>query len=181
MTPRLRSLAVLPLCVALLGARTAHADPTAAKISSARHAFEVAVSLEADQHWADAALQLREAISVKDTPGLRFHLAHCEAEQGFLVEASLDYDRASELLRQGAKAPDVLRLLEPASAELKRRIPHLTVEIPSDLSAPRAELDGRPYAPSELLSQPLNPGQHQLKVSAARRLSFERSLSVHEG
>jgi len=125
---------------------------------------------------------LRAALTVKDTPGLRFHLAHCEEEQGQLVEASLDYDRASELLRQGAKAPDVQKLLVPASADLKRRIPRVSVEIPSDVPNPTAQIDGKPYAPSELaLGQTLNPGQHQLSVSALGRDPFVSMFTLKEG
>jgi hypothetical protein len=172
----------LLLCSIAFGVRQAHADPSAAEISNARQAFESAVALEADQKWVEATLKLRQALAVKDTPGLRFHLAHCEEQQGLLVEAALDYDRASELLRQGAKAPDVQKLLVPASAALKPRIPHVSVEIPSDVQNAVAELDGKAYAPSELaLATALDPGSHQLKISARGRSAFERSFSLKEG
>ena len=182
MTLRARSFRALLLCGIAFGARQAHADPSTAELSNARQAFESAVVLEADQKWVEATLKLREALAVKDTPGLRFHLAHCEEQQGLLVEAVLDYDRASELLRQGAKAPDVQKLLVPASAELKSRIPHISVEIPSDVQNAVAELDGKAYAPSELaLGTPLNPGPHQLKISGRGRGAFERSFALKEG
>ena len=175
---RRRSLACLLLCVA---PRLAHADPSASELSAARHAFEVAVGLENDQHWAEAALKLREAIAVKDTPGLRFHLAHCETEQGHLVEALLEYERASDLLHQGAKAPDVQKLLGPASDALKDRVARLSVELPADSSNPVTALDGKVYPPSELiLGLALNPGRHELRVSAAGRRNFERAFSLRE-
>ncbi len=179
---RRRALVRLLVSALALGARAAHADPSAAEISSAKHAFESAVSLEGERHWSEAALKLREAIAVKDTPGLRFHLAHCEVEQGHLVQASLEYDRVGELLHQGAVAPDVQKLLGPASAALKQRIPRLTVELPAELSTPSASVDGKPYPPSELaLGVPLNPGPHALRVSAHGREPFERALLLKEG
>ena len=179
---RRRTLAWLLVSAFALGARAAHADPSAAEISSAKHAFESAVSLEGERRWVEATVKLREAITVKDTPGLRFHLAHCEVEQGQLVEASLDYDRATELLHQGASAPDVQKLLGPASVALQRRIPRLTLELPADLAAPSAALDGKPYPPSELaLGVPLNPGRHTLRVTAHGREPFERALLLKEG
>src|SRR5450755_1494539 len=182
MTFRSRHLEALLVCGVALTSRWAHADPSAAELSGARQSFESAVALEADQKWAEATVKLRAALAIKDTPGLRFHLAHCEEQQGVLVEAALDYDRASELLRQGAKAPDVQKLLAPASADLKRRIPHVTVEIPSDVSNPVAQLDGKAFAPSELaLGLALNPGSHQLKVSARDRSPFDREFSLKEG
>src|SRR5450755_2391939 len=179
---RARSFEAVLLCGAVLWAGAAHAEPSPTEISMARQAFESAVALEADQKWAEATVKLRVALAIKDTPGLRFHLAHCEEQQGFLVEAALDYDRASELLRQGAKAPDVQKLLAPASAELARRIPRVIVEIPNDAPSPVAELDGKAYAPSELaLGQALDPGSHLLKVSASGRVPFESSFSLKEG
>ena len=182
MIVRSRCLETLLVCAVGLVPRVAHADPSPVEISAARHAFETAVRLESEQHWIEASLRLREALAVKDTPGLRFHLAHCETEQGLLVEAALDYDRASALIAQGAKAPDVQKLLVPSSAALRQRIPRVSVEVPTDLLAPVAKLDGKVYPPSEIsLGVALNPGQHQLSVSASGRRSFERTFSMKEG
>jgi len=179
---RSQSLMALMFGGLALTSGVAHAEPSPTEIATAKQAFENAVLLEADQKWVDATSKLHVALAIKDTPGLRFHLAHCEERQGFLVEAALDYDRASELLKQGAKAPDVQKLLVPASAELKRRIPRVTVEIPTDAVSPAAQLDGKAYAPSELaLGEALNPGPHQLKVSASGRSPFESSFSLKEG
>ncbi|HEX3773043.1 MAG TPA: hypothetical protein VHV51_01195 [Polyangiaceae bacterium] len=165
----------------LFVARAAHAEPGASELSNARQAFQSAVALEGEQKWALAAQKLHEAISIKDTPGLRFHLAHCEERLGSLVEAALDYERANELLRHGAKAPDVEKLLGPASAELKPRVPHLTLQLPADVANPLVVLDGKQVAPSELSSGlALNPGAHQLKVSAPGRMNFERAFSLKE-
>ncbi len=180
-TFRRHSAVSLLLCAAALAARAGRAAPAETDISVAKQAFESAVSLESERHWAEAASKLRAAIAVKDTPGLRFHLAHCELEQGRLVEASLEYDRASELLAQGAKAPDVQKLLGPASAELKPRIPRITVELPPDLNTPSATLDGKAYPPSELaLGVPLNPGRHVLRVTATGRRPFEQVFELRE-
>ncbi|HEY0466601.1 MAG TPA: hypothetical protein VGC79_20475, partial [Polyangiaceae bacterium] len=169
-------------CAALLAPRPARAETSSAEISAARHAFESALAAEADQHWAEAALKLREAIAVKDTPGLRFHLAHCEIELGHLLAASLEYDRALELLSSGAKAPDVQKLLAPARTELLQRLPRLTLEIPPDVQAPLIAIDNHPYPASEVsLGVPLDPGAHELRVQAAGRRGFERALSLKEG
>jgi hypothetical protein len=182
MIVRSRCLETLLICAASFVSRWGYADPSPVEISSARQAFESAVSLETAQHWADATLKLREALAIKDTPGLRYHLAHCETEQGLLVEAALDYDRASELIARGAKAPDVQKLLAPASAALKSRVPRVTVELPGDVLAPVATIDGKVFPPSELaLGVPLNPGHHELLVSASGRRSFRRSLDLREG
>ena len=182
MIVRSRCLETLLLCLVTFVSRWGHADPSPLEISAARRAFEAAVSLESAQHWTEATAKLREALAVKDTPGLRFHLAHCESEQGLLVEGELDYDRASELIEKGAKAPDVQKLLAPASAALKLRVPRVSVELPSDVLAPVATIDGKVFSPSELaLGVPLNPGRHELQVSASGRARFQRNLSLAEG
>jgi len=182
MTFRTRSLASLIACVALFAPRWAHAEATPAEISAAKQAFESALAAESEQRWGDAAQKLREAVAVKDTPGLRFHLAHCETEQGHLLAASAEYDRATELLRQGAKAPDVQKLLEPARAALLLRLPRLTLKIPDDVHAPQVFVDNRPHPPSDVaLGLPLDPGVHELRVEAAGRRTFERALSLKEG
>lgn len=182
MTFRTRSLASLIACAALLAPQPARAEASSAEISAAKHAFESALAAEAEQRWADAALKLREAIAVKDTPGLRFHLAHCESELGHLLAASLEFDRALELLSRGAKAPDVQKLLGPARSELLQRLPRLTLEIPADVQAPLIAIDNHPYPESELaLGVPLDPGSHELRVQAAGRRAFERALTLKEG
>ena len=182
MTFRTRSLASLLACAGLFAAQGAQAEANATEISAAKQAFDSALAAEAEQRWADAALKLREAVAVKDTPGLRFHLAHCETELGRLVEASLEYDRALDLMRQGAKAKDVQKLLGPARSALLLRIPRLTLEIPADLQAPLIAIDNRRYPPSEAaLGVPLNPGLHLLRVQATGRRAFERALNLKEG
>jgi len=182
MTFRTRSLASLIACAALFAARWAHAEATSAEISAAKLAFESALAAESEQRWGDAAQKLREAVAVKDTPGLRFHLAHCETEQGHLLAASAEYDRATELLRQGATAPDVQKLLEPARAALLLRLPRLTLKIPDDVHAPQVFVDNRPHPPSDVaLGLPLDPGVHELRVQAVGRRTFERALSLKEG
>jgi len=178
--PRLSQ--ILPFSAAFLSAHLAHAEPSAAQISTARQAFEAAVELEAHQQWVEAAAKLNEAIAVKETPGLRFHLGHCEEEQGLLVEAASDYDRASELIAHGAAAPDVQKLLVPASAELKQRTPHVSVEIPAQAQLTGLSVDAKPVAESDLTQGlALNPGRHHLVVSATGRRSFRRGFTLKEG
>ena len=182
MTFRTGLLVSLIACAAFLAPHAARAEPSSAEISAAKKAFESALTAEAEQRWADGALDLRQAIAVKDTPGLRFHLARCETELGHLLEASLEYDRALELLRRGAKAPDVQKLLTPARTELLRRLPRLTLEIPADVQSPLISIDKQPYPASELaLGVPLNPGLHEVRVQAVGRRAFERAMNLKEG
>ena len=182
MISRRAPLVSLLLCAVSFGPRVASADPSPAELSAARQAFESAVNLESEERWSDAELKLRQAVAVKDTPGLRFHLARCESELGHLVEAALEYRRASELIERGAKAPDVQKLIGPAGEALKQRIPRVTLVLPADLISPVVALDDKAYANRVLsLGLPVNPGRHTLRISSAGRRDFERTVLLAEG
>ncbi|HVW25443.1 MAG TPA: hypothetical protein VHC69_08730 [Polyangiaceae bacterium] len=171
----------LVLAAFLFGA-AAHADPSAADIASARRLFSEATELRRAGQWSDAAAKLREAIAIKETPGLRFHLAHCEEQTGHLLEARDDYDRADELIRSGVSAPDVAALLEPARVALRERIPTLVVRAPKDARAVGLTIDGEMIA-TEQLGSPiqLDPGDHTIIVTAASRDPFRLELTLAEG
>src|SRR5258708_182583 len=102
--------------------RAAIADgPQPAEIALARRLFADARPAEDAKDWPTAASKLREAISIKETPGLRFHLAYCEEQQGSLVEALVDYERADDL---SADMNEEFRAQIPARrTALQKRIP----------------------------------------------------------
>src|SRR5262249_11935603 len=112
--PAMRSLASSPffaLCLALaplFGAPAARAaqEPSPTEISVARRLFDEGRAAEDAGRWREAAEKFRKATSIKDTPGMRFHLARCEEEQGAFVEALVEYDRARELIDSGVRAAD---------------------------------------------------------------------------
>jgi hypothetical protein len=157
-------------------------EPSPTELAVARRLFKEATELELEREWEAAAAKLREAIQVKDTPGLRFHLAHCEEQMGLLVEAMLDYDRANDLLAAGAKAPDVAALLEPARQSLERRLPTLVIVTPAGVPGVSVELNGRPLARSIFgRPAPINPGRHSVRVTAPGHSTFTTHVDIGEG
>ena len=176
-------------CVAL--ARPARAGEPAAKgarvatpaeIAVARRLFHEAAKLEKDKQWADAAKKLAQAVGIKETPGLRFHLAFCEENMGKLVQALVDYDRAAEMISDGVKAPDVAARLDPARAALKKRVPMLTVTLPADVPGATLEVDGHAMAPAVVgQPMPLDPGQHKLEADADGYTPFQATVTLAEG
>lgn len=177
-----RSSVVAVLLALSCAVRPAHAEPTANEIAVARQLFKDATDLEARQQWADAATKLRAAIAIKDTPGLRFHLAHAEVEQGLFVEALVDYDRADDLIRGGASAPDVADVLADARNAARQRVATLALHVQPDSSVAELTLDGKAMAQA-LLEQPipLNPGTHHVEVRAASRRPFALDVQLAEG
>lgn len=170
------AVAVAVTAVAV-GARAA----SPSEIAVARRLYDQARKLETKRDWEQAAAKLEQAIAIKDTPGLRYHLAYCEQHAGHWVRALDDYDRARELIQGGVRAPLVERLVGPARDALRKRVPTLTVKLPEDVTNATLELDGK-RVPTALIGQPtpLNTGQHTVRVSAPGRQPFAVSLTLKE-
>jgi hypothetical protein len=194
---RARSSSVLALAL-LLAASVARADPPSAEASPkqaaarepsakdrarARRLFEEATELEGRREWSRAADKLAEALSIVETPGLRYHLAFCQEEQGLMVEALGNYDRVEQLIAAGNEAADVAELLVPKRDALRLRVPKVRVT-----ARPPAQIDGvavngvlvareRMEAPI-----PLNPGNHRLTVWARNHSTpVHREVTAKEG
>jgi len=174
------ALTAVALAVCLAGA--ALAEPTAAEVAVARKAFADATELEREKKWAEAESKLREAIAIKETPGLRYHLGFCLENQHKLVEALVEYDRAEEMLRLGAKAPDVSELLGPAREGVKKRAANITLELPAKVDGVVIELDGVPVKAALVgKAVPQNPGKRVITASAPGRQPFRREIELAEG
>lgn len=174
----------LTLLLALgLSPAISFAEAPSSEIAHARRLFAEAVEAENREDWQLAAARLREAISIKETPGLRFHLAYCEEHLGRLVEALAEYDRADELLRADpGSARDVATRLEPARDALRLRIPKVTVELPANIRDAALEIDGRALSPSVFGKAIfLNPGAHTMTVSIPGHVPFVRDVLLAEG
>lgn len=172
------ALGVLVFAAAL----SARAEPTAEEIKTARQLFADAEQLRATGDCEGAAAKLRQAIAIKETPGLRFHLAHCEERLGQLVLANGDYRRAAELIRSGANAPDVVRLLEPAQKSLAERLPTMRIRVPEVSPPARVRLDDTELTPEAARAfMPVDPGKHTVAVEANGYDPFLLELTIAEG
>jgi tetratricopeptide (TPR) repeat protein len=178
--PRLVLALAIAACSLTLTA-ISHAEPSATEIAVARKLYRDAVALEEAGKWAEAETKLREAIAIKETPGLRFHLAVCQEKQGKLVEALVDYDRADEMVQRGTRAPDVEALLGPAREAVRARIPTLSVEAPADANQLRLTIDGKNFAEAMIGKPiPLNPGKHAIRLTAAGARPWETEVTLAE-
>jgi hypothetical protein len=156
------------------------ADPPPTEIALARRLFADARTAEEAKDWASAASKLREAISIKETSGLRFHLAYCEEQQGMLVEALVDYERADDL---SVEKDEELRAQIPARrTSLQKRIPTVTVLLARDPATATLVVDGRTMATTSFGKPiPLNPGKHAFAVSSPGFTTFKAELPLNEG
>ncbi len=159
----------------------AGAQPTASEIVVARRMFEQGRALQEHNEWAHAIVKYRQALTIKDTPGLRYRVGYCEEQLGHLVEAGLEYKRAAELLESGVQAEDVAELLPPALAAVERRTPQITLSLKQPVPGATLRIDGHPVA-KNLLGQriPLNPGRHDVLVSAPGYRDSKIGLDLRE-
>ncbi len=176
-------LAALLAGAALGGARVAEAaEPSPSEISVARRLFDEGRAAAEAARWAEAAGKFRRAAAIKDTPGIRFHLARCEEEQGAFVEALLEYDRARELIDGGNRAPDVEKLLPEAREQVRAKVALLTLRVPEDVQNVSVQLDGKAVSASVLgVPMPINPGQHRVQAVAVGRTTYTGQISLKLG
>ncbi len=167
------SLVAAPLCAA---------EPTPERIAEARRRFDEGKVAEGAGRWRDAAEKFRQAVAIKDTPGLRFHLARCAEELGGYVEALAEYDRARALLDSGVIAADVERLLPEARARVLASLAHVSLRLPQGASGVRVSVDGRPVSlPPFDAPLALDPGQHRLVVMLRERIAVDQQLALAAG
>jgi len=163
-------------------AAAAAAQPSASEISVARRLFEEGRAAADASRWAEAAGKFRRALAIKDTPGIRFHLAHCEEEQGAFVEALIEYDRARELIDAGSKAPDVEKLLPEARERVRAKVALLTLRVPEDVQNVSIQIDGKALSGSVVgVPMPINPGRHRLNAVAVGRTAYSAEVSLGLG
>src|SRR5216684_3888054 len=157
---KIAGLAILPrvvavVALALFASRLA-ADPLPAEIALARRLFAEARAAEAEKDWSTAGSKLRDAISIKETAGLRFHLAYCEEQQGMLVEALNDYERADDLSVD--KNEELRSQIPLRRTSLQKRIPTVTLLLARDPAEARLSVDGHSLASTSFGKPiPLNP------------------------
>ena len=173
-------VALVPLLCTVPG--HAAPEPTPSELSVARRLFDEGRAAEDAGRWREAADKFRSATAIKDTPGMRFHLARCEEEQGAFVEALVEYDRARELLDSGVRAADVEKLLTLARERVRAKVALLTLRLPQDVQNASVELDGRALSATVLgVPMPINPGKHRVNAVAAGRTPFSGDFDLGTG
>jgi hypothetical protein len=178
--PTRRAALLLTVAGCVLSHRPAiAAEPTSAEIAAARQLFADARAAEEAEDWTSAASKIRQAISIKETPGLRFHLAYCEEHLGMLVEALVDYERAEDAAR--SKNDDVEKKVGPRKEALRKRTPTITVLLAADMNDAALAIDGHAVA-STLIGKPIpqNPGKHHVVASAPGRRPYSADLALAE-
>jgi tetratricopeptide (TPR) repeat protein len=115
----------------------------------ARQLFEESVELREQGDLAGARGRLERVLEIKETPGLRYHLAHVLEEEGRLEAALAEYERAAVLIDEGRAAPDVESLLPSAISRVRAALDE------------RAKASGRPGDGSKPVAASATPAQSE--------------------
>ena len=153
-------------------------DAFAQNVERAKQLFDQASTLREAGQYQDAVVRLRQAIEIKDTPGLEYHAGFCEAKQGHYRNAIEYYERAAALLRTGASAPDVVALLSQAHSSALEHVCHLSLAVARSVPGMAVTIDAEPtegWSNHDIL---LDPGKHHLRVSAPGYASEDRDITL---
>lgn len=157
----------------------AHAQ-SSAQIASAKKWFAEGLALEEKGQFAEALSRFRQAMEVKKTPQIVFHVGLCESKTGELLEARSHYEEAIALAKEEKNA----QVESATRAELDAlvpRIPTLRIAVQSGSAPERVTIDDRELELSALdRALPLNPGSHRLKAIFAAG-TVNRTLELAEG
>jgi len=156
-----------------------YAEP-ADDLRAARELFLSAEKEEDAGHWSDALEKLQRVAQVRQTAGVRYHIALCEEHLGQIASAVADYT-AAETQARAENAQDVLRLVGKELAAASLRAPRVTIHVTPDLPDLQVTLDGVPLARERVgVPVPVDPGEHRIEATAPRHTPAHAAVTVRE-
>jgi len=185
MQARLRSLLPLTLALSLAGASVssfhipqAWADDNA-KIKAV---FQEGLQLEAGGNFSGALAKFQEAVAIKRTPNILFHISFCQEKLGQLVSALGGY---RIVILEGGDDPKNAKAVQAAQealASLEKKIPSLTIKRGKGADLAKVTLDGVEVGTTALgKPQQVDPGPHSIEATQAGRLPFKEVIQLAEG
>jgi len=148
-----------------------------------RLATEAATHYEAGEYALALDLFVR-AGRLYDAPTLKFWQARCLEQLGRLVDAEARYAEVART-RVDEDAPEAFlsaqRDSEAALAELRKRLPTITIVVHRAKDISKVELDGR-VLPPPLVGAPVavDPGTHVVKVTRSSGVERVESVAIVE-
>lgn len=169
------------VAAALLLACPTVSAATPDEIEVARKLFSEAEKHQKNSEWDQALKKLERVVVIKETAGVRFHIAVCHEKLGSFVKALQNYERAKRIATE-TNATDVLELVDSEIARMKARVGGVSIEVPKGVGPAIVHVDQSVYSdlPSgEVID--LEPGTHQVIVVIDGKVRLDRLVSVDEG
>jgi hypothetical protein len=138
--------------------------------------FAEAMTLVAEERYADAIPKLEEAQRVDPGIGTQFNLAICYAKTGRLALAWRNF-RQVEVLAGAAGKKERADAARAMLAELRPHVAHLSLRV-ADPSAVTVRVDGDVIPTEEHGFVAVDPGEHKIEVAAAVRKPFDETVTI---
>lgn len=171
---------------ALVGLSSAAlAAPTEADRAAAEALFKTARQLVGDGDYAAGCPKFEASFALFPSASTLLNIAKCHEHEGKLATAWKDYSQALALNRdtRGAERQQQLAAIaEEGMRALEPRLPRLRIVVtgaPPDVRVLRDKVQIPAPALGEAL--PVDPGQHEIRVSAPGRVTETRTVTLEEG
>ena len=157
-----------------------HDPDDAAQRAQARAHRALGQAALADGDHAGALPELQTAFELSRDPELRYDLGRCHRELGHLVEARQEFQLYLAEVDPSQIPAERRQAVEQALAELDAGVALLEIRVPVDGAVVR--VDGRDVGRSPLLDPvAVEPGQHEITVTAEDQPPFSREVNVTAG
>jgi hypothetical protein len=187
MRPRtLFALAAVAGCAAVCVPAPASAqqrkEPSAAELALARDMLKDAKDEVKSGKCADAISMLKQVAAIKETGEVYLYIGDCQVKEGKLIDALASYEKGEDVARTSKdKDKATQQALVNKVADLRARIPTVSVQLPDDAKGAKVKIDGE-EVPAEKLEKPiaLPAGDHTIEVTSEGRKTFTKSISLAE-
>jgi hypothetical protein len=123
---------------------------------------------------------LKQVAAIKETGEVLLHTGNCLAKGGDLIGALDAYEKAEDRART-EKDKATQQALVAKLADLRARIPAVSIQLPDDVKDVAVKIDGEDVEIGRLAKPiPLSPGDHEIAASAPRRKPFSKKLTLAE-
>ena len=150
-------------------------------MAEARKLFRAAEEDENQLRWADALDKLERVVAIRETAGVRFHIAVCQEKLGMLVKAIQNFERSRELANASGSR-DVLEMVGTELAQVRTRVAGVVVTVAAGVGPVVVEVGGAVYR--GVLSGAVidvDPGTHTVVVKVGDSVRVRTEVSLAEG
>jgi hypothetical protein len=143
--------------------------------------FREAKDLVEKDKIAEACSKFAESQRLDPKLGTLLYLATCHEQEGKTATAWVEFNEAAALAAR-TNQPEREKIARERARILERDLPNLTLKTTSPEPGMQVELDGRPFPASGLgTAVPIDPGTHQLVVTAPRKQTWRHEVVAEKG
>lgn len=176
----------LTILVAALGAASTAAATARAQQrdpAAAQALFDEARALMQAKRFAEACPKLVESQRLDPGIGTEFRLADCHEQQGKTASAWAGFLDVASLAGASGQI-EREKAARARAGRLEPRLPHLVIMVPAGSRVPGLEVrrDGTGVGEAQWGSSvPVDPGDHEITVTAPGRRAYSGTVSLREG